>query len=170
MNLLELYPASFDGTLDDYQAFMRMLLIKGSYDGVLKKMTGYKGMYLCQQPKECWTLKFDHFAGIFGMVISEVNEGFGRFHLYYFPSPQESLVEKFSLAEAWLAHEEDFIDKVRSFSQYPELLSQFYIGSLALHVSFQSQTLMLVYETLLRQRIYSKEGVFFSMATGDVRD
>lgn len=160
MNLLELYPASFDGTLDDYQAFMRMLLIKGSYDGVLKKMTGYKGMYLCQQPKECWTLKFDHFAGIFGMVLSEVNEGFGRFHLYYFPSPQEPLVEKFSLAEAWLAHEADFIDKVRSFSQYPELLSQFYIGSLALHVSFQSQTLMLVYETLLRQRIYSKTGVF----------
>lgn len=160
MNLTELYPASFDDSAQSYLALMRSILIKASYDSVLKKITGYKGMYLCQQPKECWTLKFEHFEGIFGLVFSDINEGLGSFHLYYFPSPKEPLVEKFSLAEAWLAHEEDFIDKVRSFAQHTELLSQFYIGSLALHVSFKSQTLLLFYETLLRQRIYSKEGVF----------
>ena len=160
MNISELYPAHFDYSAQSYMALMRSILIKASYDSVLKKITGYKGMYLCQQPKECWTLKFEHFEGIFGLVFSDINEGLGSFHLYYFPSPKEPLVEKFSLAEAWLAHEEDFIDKVRSFAQYPELLSQFYIGSLALHVSFKSQTLLLFYETLLRQRVYSKEGVF----------
>lgn len=160
MNISELYPAYFDYSAQSYMALMRSILIKASYDSVLKKITGYKGMYLCQDPKECWTLKFDQFVGIFGMVFSETNEGFGRFHLYYFPSPKEALIEKFSLLEALLSQEEDFIDKVRSFAQYPELLSQFYIGSLALHVSFESQTLLLFYETLLRQRIYSKAGVF----------
>jgi len=159
MNLSELYPAYFDHSAQSYIALMRSMLIKASYDSVLKKMTGYKGMSLCQHPKECWTLKFENFAGIFGVVFSDVNEGFGRFHLYYFPSPKEALIERVSLAEGLLAHEEDFIEKVRSFAQYPELVHQFYIGTLALHVSFESQTLLLFYETRLRQSIYSKEGV-----------
>ena len=30
MNLLELYPSSFDGSFEDYRAFMRSVLIKGS--------------------------------------------------------------------------------------------------------------------------------------------
>jgi len=72
MNIQALYPATFDGTVENYTAFMRSILIKGSYDSVLKKMTGYKGMYVCQHPKECWTLKFDQFEGIFGVVFSEI--------------------------------------------------------------------------------------------------
>ena len=159
MNLLELYPSSFDGSFEDYRAFMRSVLIKGSYDGMLKKLTGYKGMYLCQQPKECWTLKFDQFEGIFGMVLVEVNEGFGTFYLYYFPSPDEPLLDKCSLSEALVAHDKDYREKIRSFALYPELLEQFCIGSLSLHVTMASQSLLLFYESVLRERVYAKEGV-----------
>ncbi|NCD11835.1 MAG: GTP-binding protein [Epsilonproteobacteria bacterium] len=159
MNLLELYPSSFDGSFEDYRAFMRSVLIKGSYDGVLKKLTGYKGMYLCQQPKECWTLKFDQFEGIFGMVLVEVKEGFGTFYLYYFPSPEEALLDKCSLSEALVTQEEAYREKIRSFALYPELLEQFCIGSLTLHVTMASQSLLLFYESVLRERVYAKEGV-----------
>ncbi|WP_190278594.1 CobW family GTP-binding protein [Sulfurospirillum multivorans] len=160
MNIQALYPATFDGTAENYTAFMRSILIKGSYDSVLKKMTGYKGMYVCQHPKECWTLKFDQFEGIFGVVFSEIYDGFGTFALYYFPSPNENLIERFSVLEGLLAQEENFIDKVRSFASDSELSTQFYIGSLRLHVNIESQTMFLCYETCLRQRVYAKEGVF----------
>lgn len=160
MNIQALYPASFDGTAESYTAFIRSVLIRGSYDSMLKKMTGYKGMYVCQHPKECLTLKFDQFEGVFGVVFSEVRDGFGRFLLYYFPSPCESLIDRFSLLEGLLAQEENFIEKVRSFASHSELLTQFYIGSLCLHVNVESQTMFLFYETCLRQRVYTKEGVF----------
>ncbi|AFL69550.1 CobW family GTP-binding protein [Sulfurospirillum barnesii] len=159
MNLVELYPSSFDGSFEDYRAFMRSVLIKGSFDGMLKKLTGYKGMYLCQQPTECWTLKFDQFEGIFGMVLAEVRDGFGRFHLYYFPNLEEALLDKFSLSEALVAHDKDYREKIRSFALYPELFGQFYIASLSLHVNFATHALLLFYETFLRDRVYAKEGV-----------
>ena len=159
MNIEALYPTSFDGSSENYMALMRSILIKGSYDSLLKKMTGYKGMYLCQHPKECWTLKFDHFEGIFGMVFSGFDDGFAEFRLYYYPSSTENMIDKFSLYEGILANEEGFIEKVRAFASYSELLTHFYIGSLFLHANFQTQTLFLFYTTVLRQRVYAKDGV-----------
>ncbi len=159
MNITELYPSSFDNSAQSFTALMRSLLIKGSYDSVLKKMTGYKGMYLNHQTKECWTLKFEQFAGVFGIVLTEVKGAFGIFHLYYYPSCDEALIDKFSLAEGLLAQESDFIEKVRSFSSHEVLLSHFHIATLSLHVNFVSQNLLLFYETMIRDRVYAKEGV-----------
>ncbi|NLC28716.1 MAG: GTP-binding protein [Campylobacteraceae bacterium] len=159
MNLAELYPASFDNSIHSFTALMRSILIKSSYDSVLKKMTGYKGMYLNQHNKECWTLKFEHFPGIFGLVLGEVEGGFGRFHLHYFPSPEESMVEKFSLVEGVTTQEEDYIEKVRSFSSSHMLLSHFHIATLHLQADFLENSLILFYETVSRDRVYSKDGV-----------
>ena len=140
---------------------MRSILIKGTYDSALKKITGYKGMCLNHQKQESWTIKFDNFQGIFGLILSDVTEGFGRFHLYYFPSPQESLLEKFSLSEAWITQDKSYIDKVRAFAAYPELLMQFHIATLRLHVDFASEGLLIVYESQIRQRVYAKDGVLW---------
>lgn len=159
MNIAELYPSSFDNSAQSFTAFMRSLLIKGSYDSVLKKMTGYRGMYLNHENKECWTLKFEQFTGVFGIVLSEVKENLGIFNLYYYPSCDEALIDKFSLAEGLFAQESDFIEKVRSFSSYPELLSHFHIATLSLHVNFSEKSVLLFYETMVRDRVYAKEGI-----------
>ena len=164
MNIQALYPATFDGTAENYTAFMRSILIKSSYDSVLKKMTGYKGMYLYQQSKECWTVKFDHFSGIFGVLFTGIHEGFGKFNLYYFPSPDESIVDKFSLSEAITTHDKAYLEKVREFVMHAELFRQFYIATLSLHVNIQTQTLMLLYKSKIRERVYAKEGVLDPMS------
>ncbi|MBV5278639.1 MAG: hypothetical protein J0647_06350, partial [Campylobacteraceae bacterium] len=161
MSIHELYPATFNETINDFNSFMRSILIKGTYDSALKKITGYKGMCLNQQKQESWTIKFDNFQGIFGLILSDVTEGFGRFHLYYFPSPQESLLEKFSLSEAWITQDKSYIEKVRAFALYPELLMQFHIATLRLHVDFASEGLLIVYESQIRQRVYARDGVLW---------
>ncbi len=160
MSIQELYPTSFNETINDFNSLMRSILIKGTYDSSLKKITGYKGMYLSQQNQECWTIKFDNFQGIFGLILSDVTERFGRFHLYYFPSPTEPLLDKFSLSEAWIAHDDSYIEKVRAFSSYPELLMQFHIATLRLHVDFVSDSILILYESQMRQRVYALDGVF----------
>ncbi|MDD3342108.1 MAG: GTP-binding protein [Sulfurospirillaceae bacterium] len=159
MNIETLYPAAFNGTPESLNAFLRTLLIRGTYDTILKKITGYKGMYLYQQSKECWTVKFDNFAGIFGILFVAFHEDIGTFHLYYFPSPNESMLDKFSLAEAIMTQEETYLEKVREFALHPALFRQFHIATLRLHVSVQNQSLWLFYETHIRERVYAKEGV-----------
>ena len=159
MNIHALYPATFDGTPESFNALLRTLLIRGTYDTILKKITGYKGMYLYQQSKECWTVKFDNFAGIFGILFAALHEDVGVFHLYYFPSPNESMLDKFSLAEAITVQDEAYLEKVREFALHPALFRQFHIATLSLHVSLQNQSLWLFYETHIRERVYAKEGV-----------
>ena len=159
MNIHALYPASFDGTPESFNALLRTILIRGTYDTVLKKITGYRGMFLYQQTKECWTVKFDNFSGIFGILFSGVHKGFGKFHLYYFPSPSESMVDKFSLAEAMVTLSETYLEKIREFVLYPELYMQFHIATVSLHVDIQVQSLWLFYETQIRERVYAKDGV-----------
>ena len=161
MSIHELYPTSFHETLNDFNSLMRSILIKGTYDSSLKKVTGYKGIYLSQQNQECWTIKFDNFQGIFGLILSDVTDSFGRFHLYYFPSPKEPLLDKFSLSEAWIAQDERYIDKVRSFASYPELLAQFHIATLKLHVDFVLNNILILYESQIRQRVYTLDGVSY---------
>lgn len=159
MSIQELYPTSFHETLNDFNSLMRSILIKGTYDSSLKKITGYKGMYLNQQSQECWTIKFDNFQGIFGLILSDVTDSFGRFHLYYFPSPKETLLDKFSLYEAWIAQGENYIEKVRAFASHPELLTQFQIATLRLHVDFISNSILILYESQMRQRVYTLDGI-----------
>lgn len=159
MNLSQLYPASFDGSMNSFKSFMRVILTKSSYDSTLKKITGFKGVFLNQQGNECWTLKFESFPGIFGLILGEAKEGVGKFYIYYFPSPEDSMIERHSLIEGAMAQESDYIKKVRSFPNFPMFLSHFYISTLTLSIDFLENSLIVLYETATRDRIYAKDGV-----------
>ena len=159
MRIDDLYPLAFEHTAQGFRTLMRTLLIKANYDGVLKKTTGFRGMHVSEERQECWTLKFEQFAGVFGIFLANLDDTFGHFHLHYFPSPQEALLEKCSLAEACLANAPDFIDKVRTFYAHDALLAHFFIGTLALHVDPQNESFYGAYQGQMRERIYAKEGV-----------
>ena len=160
MPLKNLYPISFDNSASSYTSLMRTLLIKGTYDSTLKKLTGYQGMHQCHYPKECWTLKFEPFKGIFGITFTKIDEeSIAHFQVHYFPSTEEQLNENFSLLESFLSFQEDFIEKVRSFSLYPELYTQFYIGSLQMYVEFEEEMFFIGFKTLRKDKTYSKEGI-----------
>lgn len=159
MRIKDLYPVSFDYSVKDFNSFMRSLLIKASYDALLKKETGYKGMYLNEEAHECWTLKFENFSGIFGLVLVLKEENIGEFKLFYFPSPDEAVVSKLSISEAYITQEKDYIDKVRAFSKYENLLTRFCIGTIYLHLNILSESFFLLYESNFKDKIYAKDGL-----------
>ena len=163
MNIDKFYPAKINADRETFNAIMRSLLIKASYDGILKRITDYKGMYLSEEKQECWTIKFENFKGVFGLVLSNVDEkknGYlGKFNLYYFPSCDDEYLSKCSLIEEYIAIDEKFIEKVRAFSSYPELTTNFYICTISLFIDKQKSSLFVSYEVQKKEKSYTKDGV-----------
>lgn len=159
MRIADLYPAHLEHSPDGFNAIMRSILIQASYDGTLKKITGFKGLFVDEAAQECWTLKFEQFAGVFGLILVGLGEGYGHFNLYYFPAPHEALVDKLSLVEACMAQETGFIDKVRAFGRHTSLLMHFRVASLRLYVHAPDQGIFILYESQIRERVYARDGV-----------
>jgi hypothetical protein len=113
---------------------------------------------------ECWTAKISGFAGVFGLFFSGLDScpGWlrGRFLLYYFPDPNEDLVEACSLQAAALAQDPDYLERVRGFPSHPEFSRLFAIGLIGLAVDADGKTLALDLESLSTQRPIAEDGVF----------
>lgn len=58
---------------------------------------------------------------------SQIAQG-SRFSLSYFPARDEEILEQFSIEAGIAALAPDFMDRIRQFSLYPELISLFHIG------------------------------------------
>lgn len=151
MKIDVIYPIDFDGSTKSFNSLMNTILIKASYDNILKKITSYKGMYLSQKRGMCWTIKFENIKGIYGLVLSKVyklNDSFiGEYSLLYFPSKNDKYLSKSSLYEEYLIYTNNFINKVRDFSAYEELYNNFKIATLnfviknrVLKINYTSQT------------------------------
>lgn len=163
MNINTFYPCGIDDSRDSFNSFMRSVLIQASYDGILKKITQYKGMFLSEKEQECWTIKFENFKGVFGLVLlntEKLDDGFmGKFNLYYFPSNDDEYLPFCSIYEELIALEENFIEKVRDFSSFPALVSNFHIGSISLFVDSKKSSLFISYETQRKEKTYSIDGI-----------
>ncbi len=159
MHIDNLYPVSFKHSTKDFNALMRSILIKASYDGLLKKQTGYKGMYLNEEAHECWTLKFEQYSGIFGLILISNKKKIGEFKVFYFPAPDEEIVDKLSIGEAYITQSKDYIDKIREFSKHEDLLARFSIATIYLHVNSRDRSFFLFYESNFRDKIYAKDGL-----------
>ena len=163
MNISDFYPAQIDASSKTFNSIMRSLLIKASFDGILKKITGYRGMYLSEEAQECWTIKFDNFEGVFGLLLSSTqdkqNGYLGEFNLYYFPSPNDDFLKQFSLIEEYIAKDKDFIEKVRAFSSHRELWTNFHVGVLQMFINDEKDSMFVSYESETKLKTYSSHGV-----------
>lgn len=163
MNISKFYPLEFNADAKGFNSLMRTLLIKASYDGVLKRVTSFKGMYLSEKEQECWTLKFEGITGIYGVLLSNIKEEkdsfISEFNLYYFPSSEDKYLQKSSLIEEYLAHNKDFIKQVRDFSAYPELFMHFKIATIELNIHKNENSFIVSYLTKRRTKVYAKDGV-----------
>lgn len=163
MSTDRLYSNDFNGSARSYNSLMRNLLIKANYDGILKKVTGYKGMYLSDKDQECWTLKFDDILGVYGLLLFNIkedeNDFIGEFNLYYFPSKEEKYANKCSLLEEYLLNNDSFIEQVRDFSSYSELFLHFKIAKIEIKIPKEKDALIISYLTETKTRIITKDGI-----------
>ena len=163
MNINKFYPLDFNGDVNSFNSLMRTLLIKASYDGILKKITSFKGMYLSEKEQECWTVKFEGVKGIYGVMLSNINNEessfIGEYNLYYFPSSTDKYLQKSSLMEEYIASNEDFISQVRDFSSYPELFMHFKIATISLDIAKENNSFIVSYLTQTKIKTYATDGI-----------
>lgn len=161
MKIDVIYPIEFDGSTKSFNSLMNTILIKASYDNILKKITSYKGMYLSQKKAMCWTMKFENTKGIYGLLLTNVytlDDSFaGEYSLYYFPSKEDKYLSKSSLYEEYLIYTNNFINKVRDFSAYEELYNNFKIATL--NFVIKNKVLKINYVTQTRIKTIALDGV-----------
>jgi G3E family GTPase len=163
-----LLPPFFQGDIQSrpeagIQELMRAILVRTNFVPVVRRLIGWRGLKQLTAPVECWTVKIQGFAGVYGFFFDGLDPApgwvRGRFILNYFPDPDEELVERCSLQAAALTQAEDYRQRVREFLDYPEFSSLFNIGCLSMAVDSAGKALGLGLESLSAHRMISEEGV-----------
>ncbi len=144
------------------QAIMRSILIRTQFLPAVRHVIGWRGLKQSAAAVEGWTAKIRGYSGVYGLFYMglEPLPGWitGLFGLCYFPDPEESMVEQFSLRAAAFTQTADYWPSVRDFLQHPEMCELFGMGSLLLAVRPDQRALALVMQSLSSQRTVAREG------------
>ncbi len=146
------------------QELLRAILTRTNFVPNVRHRIGWRGLKQLAADGECWTVRINGFAGVFGLSFNglEPCPGWlrGRFLVYYFPDPDEELVECFSLRAAAMTQSPDYFEKIREFPSYPAFSRLFHIGLVGLAVCTPGQALALSLESLSFIRTIAQDGVF----------
>ena len=146
------------------QGLLRAILVRANFVPTVRYHIGWRGLKQVIADSECWTVKIKGFAGVFGLYFNglEPCPGWlrGRFLLYYFPDPDEDLVEGCSLQAAAMTQGPDYLEHVRDFPSHREFSCLFSIGLVGLAVHTSGKALALTLESLSSMRTFAKDGFF----------
>jgi G3E family GTPase len=125
-------PSVLDDPVESSYELVRAVLIRSTYIPGVRHTLGWRGIHEVVTPGSrpgSITAKINHRPGVFALHPVDTDTGQGsRFSLSYFPSPEEDLVESFSIEAGIQALAPDFLDRVRQFSNHPDLTALFHIG------------------------------------------
>jgi hypothetical protein len=164
MLLADFFPRDLRAQPDaGIQELLRAILIRSNFVPAVRHHLGWRGLKQVAAYGECWTAKISEVAGVFGLYFNglEPSAGWfrGRFLLYYFPDPNEDLVEDCSLQAAALIHSPHYLDLVREFSLHLDFRGFFAIGLMGLAADTAGKALALDLESLSVQRLIATDGV-----------
>ncbi|MGD8502532.1 MAG: GTP-binding protein [Syntrophobacterales bacterium] len=148
------------------QELMRDLLVRTNFVPGVRHVIGWRGLKDSSLEVEGWTAKIKGSSGVFGLYFDEPEEidewVIGRFRLNYFPDPDEELVELFSLQAGFYTQEDNYLGNVRNFLSHPQISELFNIAEIHLAVKKTEDALILGLESISRQRVIAKDGIFLS--------
>lgn len=153
---------AFNGA-GDFERLVRNVLVRSNFVPAVRHYIGWRGIKDVSGPVEGWTAKIRGHAGIFGLrydgLVCAEGGALGWFALYYFPDPQEELLETFSLLANHLAQQDSYIHQVRSFLQHPDFSDRFSIGRLGFFLPDRGDSLLCVLEALNAKRSVVPDGI-----------
>jgi G3E family GTPase len=145
------------------QELLRAILVRTNFVPVVRHIIGWRGLKQSVAALECWTAKIQGMDGVFGLAFDGLDPrpGWvrGRFRLYYFPHPDEELVEGCALQAVALIQAQDYLQRVRDFADQPEFSDLFRIGEFSLSVDDSGKALGLTLEAPSRLRCLSEAGI-----------
>jgi G3E family GTPase len=145
------------------QELLRAILVRTNFVPVVRHIIGWRGLKQSAAAVECWTAKIHGLDGVFGLAFDGVDASpgwtRGRFRLYYFPHPEEELVEGCSMQAAAITQTPDYLQRVRDFTEQPEFSDLFRIGEFWLSVDDAGKAFGLTLEAPSSLRCQSEGGI-----------
>ena len=173
MNLGKLHPPGINSSPETtMQELIRDLLVRTNFVPGVRHVIGWRGLKNSSSEAEGWTAKIKGASGVFGIYfdkLKKVDEWvIGRFRLNYFPDPEEELVELFSLQAGMYTQEDNYLGQVRNFLSHPHFCELFNVAEINLAVDKREDALILGLESISRQRVVARDGIFLSQDEGTI--
>jgi len=150
-------------TPEDLARLPMTALLLACLDPRFKRLTGWQGLARCPESDQAWTCRLEHRPGIFGWLPEDCRDQddgcLARFGLHYFPTPDDPLLDRFSLAATWAALKPDFPHCVRKFAAFPALSPHFRLGEASLAHHRAPSVFTFRYEALERDIILLEAGL-----------
>lgn len=156
-------PGRSEPTPEDIANLPVSALLLACLDPRFKRRTGWQGLSRCPGNGEAWTCRLRQRPGVFGWLpqyrgeTAEACEA--AFALHYFPTPDDPLFDRFSLAAGWAILHDDFRTRVRDFANQPELSPPFAVGRAILVATRRPRAFLFRFEALQRDAILVPAGL-----------
>ncbi|WP_462325266.1 CobW family GTP-binding protein [Desulfoplanes sp.] len=138
-----------------------------------KRLAGITGLGTCSRG-EAWTCRLDSRSGVYGIMpcgtLVEADMVLARFSLFYFPDPDEEILEHSLLMAAMTCQATGYWDKVRDFTAHPEEMSWFPAGELVVGMDRDEKGLVLGLEARDVRLTISRDGVTYPDGQGYLVD
>ncbi len=112
----------------------RALMTRVNFIPGVRHRLGWRGVRACVKGRGGVTVRITGMPGVYGVHPLNTGlvdgTGLATFALFYFPAPDEELVERFSVQAGIIAQAEDYLDRVREFTLHDDLRTLFGIAVL----------------------------------------
>lgn len=156
-------PGRLEPTPEDVARLPVSALLLACLDTRFKRLVGWQGLSRCPGQAEAWTCRLRRRPGIFGWLPQFRRETADAceavFTLHYFPTAEDPLFDRFSLAAGWAVLNEDFRSRVRDFANQPALSPLFALGRAVLVANRQPSAFLFRFEALRRDVIRLPAGL-----------
>jgi G3E family GTPase len=144
-------------------ALWRAVLWRTNFIPGIRHRLGWRGLRGCAAGSEGVTARVEGMAGVYGLLPGRLAAGADEaeveLHLFYFPAPDEDLLESFSVQAGILAQQANYRDRQREFVGDQALCSLFQLGRLTVQYSRATGAVRLALDAPQRSRIVALDGV-----------
>ena len=155
-------PGRSDPTPEDVAKLPVSALLLACLDPRFKRRTGWQGLSRCPGHSEAWTCRLRGWPGVFGWLPLSCRDtddaGEAVFALHYFPTPDDPLFDRFSLAAGWAILSDGFQTRIRDFANQPDLSPSFVVGRAILVATRRPCAFLFRFEALQRDTILLPAG------------
>jgi len=147
----------------------RAVMMRVNFIPGVRQRLGWRGVRECAEGGGL-TVKIAGSLGVYAISLAETSscsqQGTALFNLYYFPAPEEELLECFSVAGGIEVLREGYLDRVREFSRDEVWQTLFCLAKLEVNYNTDTSGIGLVLKAADRQILICADGITVSGENG----